>query len=55
MEANAQDDADDRGESPVPNRYAAIETGEGDVVVFDAEADDAWIQTSRSIALSNLR
>ena len=55
MGANAENDAESRSEQLIPDRYAAIETGAGDLVVFDVEGDDAWIQTSYSTALSEIR
>jgi len=30
---------------PVPDRYAALETGDGDVVIYDRETPSAWLQS----------
>ncbi|MFC6952001.1 DUF7331 family protein [Halorubellus litoreus] len=46
---NAIDDA------PVAERYTAIETDDGDLVVFDAKAEDAWIQATDATCLPRLR
>ncbi|WP_227132437.1 DUF7331 family protein [Halorubellus salinus] len=40
---------------PVPERYTAIETDDGDLVVFDAEDEDAWIQAADATCLTELR
>jgi hypothetical protein len=40
---------------PVPDRYTAIETADGDLVVFDAEHEDAWIQVDDATCLSQVR
>ena len=48
-------DVDAIDNPPVPNRYTAIETDGGDLVVFDAEAEDAWIQTTDATCLTQLR
>jgi hypothetical protein len=42
-------------DAPVPERYTAVETGDGDLVVFDAEHDDAWIQAADAVCLTEVR
>ena len=48
-------DPDAMDDPPVPERYTAIETDDGDLVVFDAEDEDAWIQTDDATCLTELR
>jgi len=47
--------SDEHDGAPVSNRYAAVETDDGDLVVFDAEDADAWIQSSSATCLTDLR
>jgi hypothetical protein len=35
------------------DRYGAFETGNGDLVVYDRENPEAWVQASNAIALGN--
>ncbi len=48
-------DPDAIDDPPVPERYTAIETDDGDLVVFDAEAEDAWIQSADATCLTQVR
>jgi hypothetical protein len=48
-------DPDATNDAPVPERYTAIETDDGDLVVFDAECDDAWIQSADATRLTDVR
>lgn len=55
MTADASQSTDATEGVPVSNRYAAVETDDGDLVVFDAEDADAWIQSSDATCLTDLR
>jgi len=55
MTADLSPTTDADVEAPVPERYAAVETDDGDLVVFDAEDADAWIQSSDATCLTDLR
>jgi hypothetical protein len=55
MSTDVSDSDDAPSTAPVPDRYAAVETDDGDLVVFDAEDADAWIQSTNATCLSQLR
>lgn len=38
--------------APVPDRYAMIGLGENEVVIYDRENSDAWIQSTRAVPLA---
>lgn len=48
-------DPDAIDDPPVPQRYTAIQTEDGGLVVFDAEDEDAWIQADDGTSLSQVR
>lgn len=39
-------------ESESEERYAALETGDGDVVVYDREQPSAWLQSDYTVELA---
>ena len=40
-------------ESESEKRYGEIETGDGDVVVYDREQTTAWVQSDYTVDLQN--
>jgi hypothetical protein len=48
-------DPDSTDDSPVAERYTAIRTEDDELVVFDAERDDAWIQAANATCLTEAR
>lgn len=44
-----------RGGATDPGRVAAVETEEGDLLVYDAENEDAWIQSDRHCSTDDRR
>lgn len=42
-------DIDTKGESEAEQRYGVLETGEGDVVIYDREQPSAWLQSDVTI------
>jgi hypothetical protein len=55
FDLDAFDDSGDIDDSPVKDRYTAITTADGELVLFDAEKDEAWIQTSNATCLTQTR
>jgi hypothetical protein len=40
-------------ETPVGERYGTIETGDGDLVIYDREQSTAWLQSDHSVSLES--
>lgn len=55
MNAESRHDEPTLQDSPVVDRYAAIKTGDDELVVFDAQNDDAWIQSSAACCITTIR
>jgi len=55
MSTNATDDTNDaRSEEPA-RRYAELNIGDEEFVIYDRENHQAWIQSSTSLNVTNLR
>ena len=42
-------DIDAKGDPETEQRYAVLETGDGDVVIYDREQPSAWLQSDFTI------
>lgn len=40
-------------ESDAQERYGAIETGDGDLVIYDREETTAWLQSDHTVELAS--
>lgn len=41
----SESDTEIQPATAVPERYAALETGDGDVVIYDRDVPSAWLQS----------
>lgn len=55
MTTNANDDTDDCVASERTARYAELTIGDEDLVIYDRENCQAWVQSSVTIAAADLR
>jgi hypothetical protein len=53
MSTNATDDTTDANESA--QRYAELNIGDDEFVIYDRENHEAWIQSSTSLDVADLR
>lgn len=42
-------------QAPVPDRYASIALPDGDLVIYDRDESDGWIQSNEPVATGAMR
>jgi len=55
MSTNATDDTSDAGTTDGQRRYAELNIGEEEFVIYDRENHQAWIQSTVSLDVDGLR
>jgi len=44
----------ENGREPESERYAAVEDGDGEVVVYDTENSAAWLKSDAAVAVAEM-
>lgn len=55
MSTNATDDTTDAKTDESAQRYAELNIGDDEFVIYDRENHEAWIQSSMALDVANLR
>lgn len=55
MSESAREDDDFFDPSPIDERYAPLEPGDGELVIYDRENHQAWIQSSHGYDVHKVR